>query len=342
MNKVKIGIIGMGRMGLTHYSIINTHPDVEIVSVSDTASAIVNALKKYIPKLKTYTDYKDLLNAKDIDGVLVTTPSILHYPICKLAGENGISVFCEKPFTTSPAQAEELKNKFEAKGLVNQVGYVYRYNALFQRTKEYIEKGVLGNILNVKADFYSSTIIKPQSAKGWRSERMNGGGVTYEMASHILDLMNYFFGAPKQVLDSTLRNVYSTNVEDILNAKLIYPGNITCALFVNWSDVSYRKPMMKLEIFGTKGKVLVDLYGMQIFLTEGASEFKLERGWTTIPSIMVEKTSPYYVRGEGFTFQLYDFVEEIKDRSRKPLCSFSHAWETQKTIHAIFDNNKLA
>ena len=105
MNKVKIGIIGMGRMGLTHYSIINTHPDVEIVSVSDTASAIVNALKKYIPKLKTYTDYKDLLNAKDIDGVLVPLNSTI--PFVNLP-ENGISVFA-KTIHNQPGASEDLK-----------------------------------------------------------------------------------------------------------------------------------------------------------------------------------------------------------------------------------------
>lgn len=70
MDKVRIGVVGMGRMGLTHYSIINTHPSVEIVSVSDTSELILSMLKKYLPKLNTYKDYKEQLAAGDLDSTL--------------------------------------------------------------------------------------------------------------------------------------------------------------------------------------------------------------------------------------------------------------------------------
>ena len=80
MNKIRIGIIGMGRMGLTHYSIINTHPDVEVTAIADTSSMMLNMLKKLIPSLTVYEDYKDLLNSGLVDGVIVCTPSSLHHP----------------------------------------------------------------------------------------------------------------------------------------------------------------------------------------------------------------------------------------------------------------------
>lgn len=340
MDKVKIGIIGMGRMGLTHYPIINTHPSVQIVSVADTSSIILDMMKKYIPELKIYTDFKDLLNAHDIDGVIICTPSSLHYDACKLAAENDISVFCEKPFTVSPKQANELADLFEQKGLVNQVGYVNRYSSLFKSIKQYIEESLIGRLVHVKGEFYSCTIIKPQTSKGWRSSRENGGGCTYEMGAHILDLLNYMLGKPEKVFGSSLNSLFSESVEDIMMTNLLFKNNVTCSVFVNWSDVTYRKPMMKLEFFGDKGKIMCDFYGMKIFLAEGCEKYNLIAGWNTIPMNIIEAPVPFYVRGNGYTHQLYDFADEILGKKQGNICTFRDAAETQEVIHTIFNNSK--
>lgn len=339
MEKVRIGIIGMGRMGITHYPIINTHPDVVIVSVADTSTVILDMMKKYIPGLKTYTDYRDLLNAKDVDGVIICTPSSLHYEACKLAGENGISVFCEKPFTTSPEKATELAELFDQKGLVSQVGYVNRYSPIFQRVKKYLDDGLIGKLVHVKGEFYSCTIIKPQSSKGWRSTRDNGGGATYEMGAHILDILVYLLGAPQKVTGSLLGSVFSESVEDIMSTNMIFRDNVYCSVFVNWSDFTYRKPMMKIEFMGSKGKILVDFYGMKIYLCEASEEEGLAKGWTTIPANTIPDPIPFYVRGTGFTHQLYDFADAIKANNTDTICTFADAAKTQQVIHQIFNDN---
>lgn len=338
MEKVKIGVIGMGRMGLTHYSIINTHPNVEMVSVSDTSTMITDMLKRYIPTLKNYSDYQDLLNAKDIDGVIVCTPSSLHYPVCKLAGENGIAVFCEKPFTTSPDLANELADMFEAKGLVNQVGYVNRYNQVFNRIKEYIDNDVIGKVRFVNGGFYSATVTKPQTAKGWRSKRENGGGVTYEMGAHIFDVLNYLLGCQERVMGSAMTSMFSTTVEDICSANVLYKDGVIASVNVNWSDITYRKPMMKLEIDGEKGKIMADFYGMKVFLREKNEQFNLAEGWTSMPRNLIPVNTKFYVRGAHFSDQLYDFADAIKEGCASKGCSFRKAAETQELIHSIFNN----
>lgn len=340
MEKVRIGIIGMGRMGLTHYPIINTHPSVEIVSVADTSSTIMDMMKKYIPNLKTYTNFKDLLNARDIDGVIVCTPSALHYEACKLAGDNGIAVFCEKPFTTSPEKANELADLFEQKGLVNQVGYVNRYNPVFQNAKQYITDGLIGKLVQVKGEFNSCTIIKPQTSKGWRSTRENGGGATYEMGAHILDLLSYILGKPEKVFGSVLNNVFSESVEDIMSTNLLFPNHVSCSVLVDWSDATYRKPMMKLEFFGSKGKIMADSYGIKVFLTEASEKYHMIEGWNTLPKNLIEDHVPFYVRGNGYTHQLYDFADEILGKKSGSICTFRDAAGTQEVIHRIFDKSK--
>lgn len=338
MEKLRLGIIGMGRMGLTHFSIINTHPKVEITAVADTTDVILDMMKKYMPSVNMYSDYKDMLKSGLVDAIIVCTPSSLHYPICRTACEKGIHVFCEKPFTTDPSKAHELADMFETKGLVNQVGYVYRYDPVFKTIKSLLKKNIIGKVSHVSSEFLSATISKSSPEKGWRSKRENGGGCTYEMGSHVIDLMEYLFGEPDKVVGSQTGRVYSELVEDVCDVQLRYPGDISVNIHVNWSDYTYRKPMMKLDIHGTKGKIIADLYGYKVFLREADSINGFEQGWTDVPMNMISDPAPFYVRGTSFTNQLYAFADAAILSQKTSGCSFKEAGDTQKVIHTIFSN----
>ena len=339
MKKVRVGIIGFGRMGLTHYSIINTHPAVEMTAIADTSTMMLNMIKKYLPGVTMFEDYKDLLNSGLIDAVIVCTPSVMHYDVCKMAADKGINVFCEKPFTTSPVQAKELADIFEQKGLVNQVGYVYRFDAVFGKVKEMLEQNLIGKVVHTNVQFLSSTISKMQPEKGWRSKRENGGGATYEMGSHVIDLMEFFFGKPQKIIGTLMNQVYSEAVEDIAEAQMVYEGGLSANIHVNWSDYTYRKPMLKLDIHGTKGKIQADLYGYKVFLREENAAAGLPEGWTSVPMNMIPDPCPFYVRGTSFTKQLYEFANAILENRKSCGCPFREAVDTQNVIHTIFENN---
>ena len=209
--KLKIGIIGMGRMGITHYSIINAHPEVNIISVADTTSVIVSMLKKYLKGVDVYKDYKDLILKSKPDAILVCTPPNLHNEILELAAENNINVFVEKPYTVDYKESVRLSELFKAKELVNQVGYVNRFNDVFYFVKELVDKNVIGNIVRFKSEMFSATIIKKDEGSGWRGSHASGGGVIYEMASHSIDLINFFLGKPKKVTGTTANKIFSNN-----------------------------------------------------------------------------------------------------------------------------------
>ena len=339
MEKVRVGIIGFGRMGITHYSIINTHPAVEMTAIADTSTMMLNMIKKYLPGVTMFEDYKDLLNSGLVDAVIVCTPSVMHYDVCKMAADKGINVFCEKPFTTSPVQAKELAVIFEQKGLVNQVGYVYRFDAVFGKVKEMLEQNLIGKVVHTNVQFLSSTISKMQPEKGWRSKRENGGGATYEMGSHVIDLMEFFFGKPQKIIGTLMNQVYSEAVEDIAEAQMVYEGGLSANIHVNWSDYTYRKPMLKLDIHGTKGKIQADLYGYKVFLREENAAAGLPEGWTSVPMNMIPDPCPFYVRGTSFTKQLYEFANAILENRQSCGCPFREAVDTQNVIHTIFENN---
>jgi len=339
--KIKLAIIGIGRMGMTHYSIINSHPDVNIKAVVDTSSLVLSLLHKYIADIHTYTDYNDLFEKENLDAVIICTPPTLHYQIAMMAGEKGIHVFSEKPFTTKQKLAEELTNLFEQKQLINQVGYVNRFNDIFKAVKKYIDHGVIGNVISFKSEMYSRTITKSEEGKTWRDSRENGGGAVFEVASHAIDLVNFLIGKPDKITGTSMTSIFSKNVEDTVNATFLYKSGISGTLNVNWSDESFRKPTNKIEIFGSQGKILADQHGIKIFMKKESIENKLRVGWNTIYITDVFKPVPFYVRGNEFTEQLYHFVDCITGMEKKNNCTFRDATATLEIIEAIFNDYEL-
>lgn len=340
-NKINLAIIGIGRMGITHYSIINSHPDVEIKAVVDTASLILSILKKYIKGVNTYDDYNKLFENEKLDAVIICTPPTLHYPVAIKAAENGIHVFCEKPFTTEKKKAIELATIFEEKGLINQVGYVNRFNDVFLTVKQYIEKGIIGNIIRFKSEMYSRTITKSDEGKTWRDSRENGGGAIFDVASHAIDLVNFLIGKPDKVTGSSMSSIFSKNVEDAVNATFLYKNGISGTLNVNWSDESFRKPTNKIEILGSQGKILADQHGIKIFMKKTSPENNLREGWNTIYITDVFKPVQFYVRGNEFTAQLYHFADCINNAKKTTNCTFGDATDALEVIEAIFNDYEL-
>lgn len=334
--KTKIGIIGFGRMGITHYSIINTHPDVEIISVADTSKVTLSILSKYIKTLKLFTDYKELIDSSKPDAILICTPPDLHYPIIKYAFERGIHIFCEKPFTANMLHAEELADLYYHSDLINQVGYVNRFSDVFNKAKTLIQSGLLGNIIRYKSEMFSCAITKKTNGDSWRDKKENGGGVVYEMASHLIDLNNYIFGPADCVGGTVLNKVFSNNVEDIVSTTLLYKNGLSGTLYVNWSDVSYRKPMIIIEILGTKGKIIADFYGYKIYLAEENNKLNFKKGWSVYTLPNINTPVPFYVRGNEFTRQLYHFADLVSQKETKNICTFNDALKTQVIIDKMY------
>jgi scyllo-inositol 2-dehydrogenase (NADP+) len=335
---ISVGIIGFGRMGITHFSIINSHPNVEIKAVADSSSTILGLLKKYVKEINTYKNYKELFETELIDAVLICTPPSFHYPIAIEAAQKNIHVFIEKPCTINKESALELSELFEEKHLVNQVGYVNRYNDVFQTVKRFIDNRVIGQLIRFKSEMYSCTITKSAEGKSWRDSHVSGGGATFDMAAHAIDLVNYLVGKPDKVIGSSLTKIFSRNVEDAVSATFLYANGITGTLNVNWSDSSFRKPTNKIELFGSDGKILADQHGIKVFKNSPSISFNMISGWNTIYITDVFKSVPFYVRGNEFTSQLYQFVDSILDREKSNICTIRNSAETLEVIEEIFSD----
>lgn len=340
MGKLKIGIIGAGRMGITHLSILGPNPNIKITAISEPGKLIGSLFEKYFSGFTVYSDYNEMLQKEKLDGLLVCTPPNLHKSICLPAINKGINLFVEKPFTTSFNDASELAVLIKEKNLVGQVGYVNRFNDMFIKAKELLKDGIIGDVIRFRSEMFSFTISKPDDGEGWRGSIESGGGCLFEMGSHAIDLVNFLIGVPDKVSGSLLNKVYSKNVEDIVSSSFYYNSGIAGTLYVNWCDPTYRKPSNKIEIFGSEGKMLVSQHELKIFLKSENLNHKYRKGWNTIYITDVFKNVPFYVRGNEFTSQLFYFVDNIIDKSKPNICSFSDAASTQRIIEEIRNDAK--
>jgi scyllo-inositol 2-dehydrogenase (NADP+) len=323
---LRTGIIGLGKMGLSHQSIANAHPEIELKAVCDTSSYVLDILAKYTG-VKTYTDYKKMFAEEALDCVFVATPSRYHAEVVTAALERGLHVFCEKPFALDPNAGYRLAALAESKGLVNQVGYHYRFIAAFNEAKRLLDRKVIGKLHHVRVEAYGPVVLRPKGST-WRSQKSEGGGCLFDYSCHAIDLVNYLVGRPISVSGTVLNSVFSSDVDDEIYSTFQFGEGFYGQLATNWSDESFRKMSVKLSFWGDNGRINVDRQELQIYIrTLPESLPGFETGWNT--RYTTELTAPvwFYVRGEEYSAQIDHFVQCIKTKA-VPLSNFRTATET--------------
>lgn len=336
---LKAGFIGMGRMGITHFSILNTHPSVQIMAMADTSKTMQKIMGKYL-NVATFSDYRQMIQDTPLDFVVVSTPTDSHADVIDFALEQGLHVFTEKPLAMSPEESGRIMAIAEEKQRINQVGYVNRFNEVFIEVKHLLDRGVIGDLKSFSSEMYGATVLKGSNAT-WRSQRKSGGGCMYEFASHCLDLMVYLLGEPERVVGSVLSSVFSSHVEDIVTSTLVYGSGLSGTVTVNWSDESYRKPANIITFFGTKGKIVADKHAYKIYLRDGQPDNGFHDGWNTRYITEFAQSVRVYVRGNEFTRQLDYFVDAILNDTTENLAGFAEGHKTDVLMQKIIEDASM-
>ena len=333
---LRVAFVGMGRMGLAHYSILNTHPEVTPVAMCDKSKQALRILARG-GGVETFTDVDRMLEEVDLDCLVISTPSDSHAALITKGLERGLHVFVEKPFCLLPAEGSKVLELLDGKGVVNQVGYVNRFNDVFMEVKRLLDGAVIGPITHFKFEMYGRTVTRDQK-EGWRAEHAKGGGCMYEFASHCIDSVNYLVGPPERVTGTLLHSIVSEKVEDVVSSSLLYGGGCCGTVLVNWCDPTYRKPSNKMELLGEKGKIVADKYSYRVFLEVERADLGMVKGWNTRYVTDVAQGVRFYLRGNEFSRQLDHFVDCIQGRAEKNLSSFEDGFAADRVMHEMFDD----
>lgn len=325
-------VIGFGRMGITHYAILNTHKDVKMVAVCDSSDAMLKNLTRFVD-VRAFSDPERLVDVAKPDFLVIATPTASHAEIAEIAISRGIDIFMEKPLALTVEDGQRLVQAAREREVVNQVGYFLRFCPVVNAVRDMMRRGAIGEVMTYRNDMYGRTVLKP-SKTSWRAAKKMGGGCMLDFGSHCLDLSDYLFGPVNHVSGSELRSVYSSEVEDAFMSTLKHANGISGVVQVNWSDESYRRPYNRLEIFGTMGRIVADRHEVRAYLRNARPDIGLEQGWNIRNLAELEKGVRFSVRGSDYTDQLDHFIHCIQ-ASSKTRCSFADALRTDIVIDRI-------
>jgi predicted dehydrogenase len=331
---MRVGLVGLGKMGLSHQSMIRTHPDVELAGICDSAGYVLDVLERYTG-VKTWSSFDRMLKEADLDAVIIATPSGSHADLVRKALDAGLHVFCEKPFVLDPEEGQRLVELAAERGVVNQVGYHNRFISTFAEVKRLLDLGAIGQVSHVLAESYGPVVLKPKGGT-WRSNRSEGGGCLYDYAAHSINLVNWYLGSPSGVGGTVLGQIFSKHTEDEVYSSLYFDGGVTAQLSINWSDESQRKMTTKISAWGTQGRIYGDRQEIQVYLRDKAwvpDGYQL--GWNV--RYITDLTPPvwFYLRGEEYSAQLDHFVTNAMAGRLDGMNTFASALATDRVIDQL-------
>ena len=305
MKKVRIAVVGLGRLGSLHAQIYSKLKGVELVYLcdmdKDRARSIAGALKK-----PWCADYRELFRKK-LDAISIVTPTYLHYKIARSFLNNGLHVLIEKPITKTPKEAKALIKLAKKKGLIIQVGHVERFNSAIQA----IEK------ILTRPKFIEVHRLGPFAP------RVKDIGVVLDLMIHDIDIV---LGLVK----SKIKDIQAVGVriltkhEDIANARIRFKNGAICDLTA--SRVT-NDSLRKIRIFQKDCYISID-YGAQEAIISKKIKNKI-----VSQKIDIKKEQP-------LKKELLSFIDCVRNKKR-PLVSGIEAYNALSVAHRITQKLKI-
>lgn len=190
---LKAAVIGAGFIGAAHVEAIRRLGNVELVALCDAMGVEAKAAQMNIGK--AYSDYKQMMDELELDVIHICTPNHTHYEIAKCAIEHGINFICEKPFTTTVEQAEELVALAREKGVNGMVNFHNRVYPMTNEIREMVRAGELGSLFSIHGEYVQDWLMY-QTDYSWRLEGSQVGATraVADIGSHWMDLAEFISG----------------------------------------------------------------------------------------------------------------------------------------------------
>lgn len=280
MEKIKLGIIGVGNIGVTHSKNITGGQTklVDLVAVCDIAPDRRTWAERNLPGVKVFDDATEMMKSGLIDSVLIAVPHYDHPRLAIEAFSYGLNVYNEKPAGVYTKQVLEMNEAAKKSGKVFSMGFNQRTRPPFQKVRELVQSGQLGHIKKViwiATDWY-----RPQAyhdSCSWRSTwKGEGGGTIINQNPHNLDLFQWIFGMPSQILSmNDYGKYYNIEVEDDVSAFFKY-DNGTVGIYT--TSTGEAPGTNRLEISCDMGKIVCE-FGKITFWRNVESEREFNKNF---------------------------------------------------------------
>ncbi|ADY01251.1 oxidoreductase-like protein [Vulcanisaeta moutnovskia 768-28] len=321
MDKVRVAIIGFGKMGVLHGALVNATGLGEVVTIVDKDEKIIKALRRlFRGRVSIVTSIDELT---DVDAVFITTPIPTHYALAKSSLKLDIKgLFVEKTLTDSGAKSRELLKDAASRGIVNAVGFQKRFIPTFRYLREWVQSVDVSRIKAIRAYAYSEDFLGVNRSVGLLEPR---GGVLRDLASHAIDLLFWLFGYTKAEIHNV--NIEKTNDAPCGEVTVrVLISDIDTTVSTSWCKEGYRVPEVGIDIVTDDGEVIANDY--EVVIKNGGNIKKVYAAELEEPVKYLLGAPEYYreveeflksvVRGKGFdgaTFNDAVLIDEFIDEA---------------------------
>ena len=272
MKKLRIAVIGCGRVSVMHFVSIEQSARAELVACCDIKKERAEAYaKKY--GVRAYADYAEMLEKEALDAVHLCLPHYLHAKVAIYAMERGVHVLTEKPMDIDYESAARAVACAKKQGVLFGVISQCRYNNSAQLVKKAVESGKLGKILSARSVL---TWTRPDSyyaESDWKGTwDKEGGGVVIDQAIHSIDLVNWIVGSEVESVSCSMANRGHSlvKVEDSAEGLITYKNGVRYGFYC-MNNYACDEPI-EIRLYCEKGKVEFGYDDAYITYNDGGKE----------------------------------------------------------------------
>jgi predicted dehydrogenase len=326
MEKLKVGVIGVGGMGSIHARIYSEMPDVELYAVADTDEKRRREVGQRLGASKIFSNYQDLLALEEINMVDICTPDELHLGPVVDALEAKKHIFLEKPLATDLEEARKIVDESQKRDLKFMVGYLLRFDPRYINVKNAIEAGDLGEIINIISHRNSPYTQGPARYKA-------GTSITMHIAVHDLDLIYWFMKShPLNIsAEFSSKKLVLKNMQDAVSALIKFENGAFASVNYSWVLPEKFPTLLdaRMEVVGTKGAAYIGIYhqeGVMLVTEEGIKT----------PDLLLSPEVNGKIKGALYE-ELRTFVDCVKEDKPTPIPP-EEAFESVKMANEIINS----
>ncbi len=329
---VRVAIVGLGKMGMVHASVLGMMPEVEIVGFVDRLPAMAKTLWGMGHRAPFYAALEEAIARTRPDAAWICTPPDSHAALTEACARAGVATFVEKPLAHTLDSARRIEGVARETGVPVACGYAQLCFPCFTAAERAIRDGAIGELERVRSSMYLSQVFAPQ--KGWIADPgRSGGGVVANLSSHLLSQLRAAFGQPVGAR-ATWKKLYG-QVEDELSGVLVLPGGVEIAFESSWSVPDYPISSTVIEAEGANGALRLTNDTLELELREPRAGYPAGRTLKRAADLPARAT--FELNGEFYDLEDAAFLAWVTGGPPPPT-DLTIAADVQRTMAALYDS----
>jgi len=324
---LKVGIVGFGFMGQTHYKCFKKIEGAEVAAICDVNPNIEEDTKRAVgnigdgteavdfSNLNVYTDFDKMLSEEKLDAVSITLPTYLHPDNSIKALSAGLNVMCEKPMALNSKECARMIAETERSGKIMQIGHCVRFWPEYAKAKEIIDSGEYGKV--IAGTFQRLGAAPTWSIDNWFLDEQRSGGMALDLHIHDTDYVQYLFGMPKAVFSVGAKDPDGGLLH--ISTQYLYDNDTAITAEGGWAMMPAFGFEMSFNIALEKATLVYDLTRTPMFRVCPAEG---------------EAFTPEVEKSDGWLLQIAHFVKAVSGANLDEITTLTQSMNSVKIVEA--------